>query len=141
MVGYNALGLGGSCNCLLIFPATPGGERKALALQILRTASGDGLETAVIGPGAVVLAVDAGAPVVSYPWLSPHGSSGQKAIRKFNIGEDRKKKQAGSDGDEEKAGGGASEPSPGGRFPRFPLAEVGRRRPFFRRHVVVLLCG
>ena len=36
---------------------------------------------------------------------------------------------------------GASEPSPGGRFPRSPLAEVGHRRPFFRRHVVVLLCG
>ena len=36
--------------------------------------------------------------------------------------------------------GGAGEPSPGGRFPRFPLAEVGHRRPFFRRHVVVLLC-
>ena len=34
-----------------------------------------------------------------------------------------------------------SEPSPGGRFPCFPLAEVGHRRPFFRRHVVVLLCG
>ena len=51
----------------------------------------------------------------------------------------RKKKIAGSD--EEKAGGGASEPSPGGRFPRSPLAEVGYRRPFFCRHVVVRLCG
>ena len=67
-----------------------------------------------------------------------HGSSGQKAIRKFNIVGVRKKKKAGSD--EEKAGG-ASESSPGGRFPRSPLAEVGHRRPFFRRHVVVLLCG
>ena len=37
--------------------------------------------------------------------------------------------------------GGASEPSPGGRFPRSSLAEGGDRRPFFRRHVVVLLCG
>ena len=36
---------------------------------------------------------------------------------------------------------GPSEPSPGGRFPRCLLAEVGHRRPFFRRHVVVLLCG
>ena len=36
---------------------------------------------------------------------------------------------------------GPSEPSPGGRFPRSPLAEVGHRRPFFRRLVVVLLCG
>ena len=36
---------------------------------------------------------------------------------------------------------GPSEPSPGGRFSRSPLAEVGHRRPFFRRHVVVLLCG
>ena len=36
---------------------------------------------------------------------------------------------------------GPSEPSPGGRFPRSPLAEVGHRRPFFRRHVVLLLCG
>ena len=35
---------------------------------------------------------------------------------------------------------GSSEPSPGGRFPRAPPAEVGHRRPFFRRHVVVLLC-
>ena len=34
-----------------------------------------------------------------------------------------------------------SEPSPGWRFPRSPLAEVGHRRPFFRRHVVVPLCG
>ena len=33
------------------------------------------------------------------------------------------------------------EPSPGGRFPRSPLAEVGHRRPFFCRHVVVLLCA
>ena len=31
--------------------------------------------------------------------------------------------------------------SPGVRFPRFPLAEVVHRRPFFRRHVVVLLRG
>ena len=37
--------------------------------------------------------------------------------------------------------GGASEPPLGGQFPRSPLAEVGHRRPFFRRHVVVLLCG
>ena len=40
------------------------------------------LDAAVIGPSVVVLAVDAGPPVVSYPWLSPspHDSSGQKAI-------------------------------------------------------------
>ena len=37
--------------------------------------------------------------------------------------------------------GGASEPSPGGRFPRSSVAEVGHRRPFFRRHFVVLRCG
>ena len=37
---------------------------------------------------------------------------------------------------------GPSEPSPGGLFPRSPLPEVGHRRAFFRRHVVVvLLCG
>ena len=36
---------------------------------------------------------------------------------------------------------GASERSPGRRFPRSLLAEVGHRRPFFRQHVVVLLCG
>ena len=34
-----------------------------------------------------------------------------------------------------------SEVSPGVRFSRSPFAEVGHRRPFFRRHVVVLLCG
>ena len=67
-----------------------------------------------------------------------HGSSGQKAIRKFSIVGVRKKKIAGSNDEKQ---GGASEPSPGGRFPRSPLAEVGHRRPFFRRHVVVLLCG
>ena len=39
------------------------------------------------------------------------------------------------------AGGQSSRPREGGRFPRSPLAEVGHRRPFFRRHVVVLLCG
>ena len=72
--------------------------------------------------------------------LSPrvHGSSGQKAIRKFNIVGVREKK---SGQRRRKSGGGASEPSPGGRFPRSPLAEVGHRRPFFRPHVVVLLCG
>ena len=29
------------------------------------------LDAAVVGPGVVVLAVDAGAPVVSCPWLCP----------------------------------------------------------------------
>ena len=40
----------------------------SLALPILSTASGDGC-TLLIGPGFVVLAVDAGALVVSSPWL------------------------------------------------------------------------
>ena len=61
-----------------------------------------------------------------------------KKHRKYNIvGVRKKKKRAAT----KKKREGASEPSPGGRFPRFPLAEVGHRRPFFRRHVVVLLCG
>ena len=76
----------------------------------------------------------------SCPWLSmAQVARGQKAIRKFNIGGVRKKKI--SRQRRRKSGGGASEPSPGGRFPRSPLAEVGHRRSFFRRHVIVLLCG
>ena len=67
-----------------------------------------------------------------------HGSSGQKAIRKFNIVGVRKKK---SGQRRRKSGGGQASRPEGGRFPRFPLAEVGHRRPSFRRHVVVLLCG
>ena len=43
--------------------------------------------------------------------------------------------------DEEKGRGGKRVVLPGWRFPRSLLAEVGHRRPFFRRHVVVLLCG
>ena len=50
---------------------------------------------------------------------------------------EKKKKQAAT----KKKRGGAGKSSPGGRFPRSPFAEVGHRRPFFRRHVVVLLCG
>ena len=85
----------------------------------------------MFGPGVVVLAVDDLSSRV-------HGSSGQKAIRKFNIvGVRKKKKRAAT----KKTRGGASEPSPGGQFPRSSLAEVRHRRPFFRQNVVVLLCG
>ena len=86
-----------------------------------------------LGPGVVVLAVDAGALVVSCPWLKWPKSNSK--VYCWNSG--KKKKRAAT----KKKRGGASEPSPGGRFPRLPLAEVGHRRPFFRRHVVVLLCG
>ena len=96
------------------------------------------LDAAVISPGVVVLAVDAGALVVSRPWLCPW-IKWPKAIRTFNIVGVRKRKN--SRQRRRSSGGGASEPYPGGRFPRSPLAEVGHRRPFFRRHVVVLLCG
>ena len=135
-VGYNALGQGGISNCLL-FPATPGAKRKALALPILRTASGDGWTLLCLVLLLLCLLLTQ-ARLPSRVHGSVHGSSGQKAIRKFNIVGVRKNIYlAGSD--EEKAGGGGSEPSPGG--PRSPLAEVGHRRPFSRRHVVVLLCG
>ena len=58
-----------------------------------------------------------------------HGSSGQEAIREFNIGGSSKQKKM--RGATKKMRGGASEPYPGGRFLRSPVAEVEHRRPFF----------
>ena len=61
-VGYNARGLGG---IRLL------GQAKSA--RVADSAHGERrrLRAAVIGPGVVVLAVDAGALVVSCPWLCP----------------------------------------------------------------------
>ena len=83
----------------LLFPATPGAKRGSAGrrCRVLDCADGESaghrsrvaifghgerrrLYAAVIGPGVVVLAVDAGALVVSCPWFK-----WPKAIRKFNI--------------------------------------------------------
>ena len=118
---------------LFTLPRHAGGQAKSDRVADSAHGERQRLDAAVIGPGVVVLAIDEGALVVSCPW--PKWS---KSNSKVQYSWSSKKKLAGSDG--EKAGE-ASEPSPGGRFPRCPLAGVGHRRAFFRRHAVVLLCG
>ena len=114
---------------MFTIPRHAGGQAKSA--RVADSAHGERrrLDAAVIGPGVVVLAVDAGALVFSCPWLKWPKSNLTLEFENKNRAATKKKR------------GEASEPSSGGRFPRFPLAEVGQRRPFFRPHVVVLLCG
>ena len=120
---------------MFTIPRHAGGQAKRA--RVADSAHGERrrLDAAVFGPGAVVLAVDARALVVSCPSLCPW-LKWPKSFQ-YSWSSKKKKKRAATKKNRE----GASEPSPGGRFPRPPLAEVGHRRPFFRRHVVVLLCG
>ena len=125
---------------LQLFPIPHHAGGQAKSARVADSAHGERrrLNAAVIGPGVVVLALDAGALVVSClclcPWLNWPKSISKVyyslEFQKNNSGQPRRKRAK-----------GVSEPSPGERFPRSPLAMMGHRRPFFRRHVVVLLCG
>ena len=72
---------------------------------------------------------------------SVHGSSGQKAIRKFNVVGVRKNNNSGQR--RRKSGGGLASRPREGDFHASPSPRWGTngRFLFFRRHVVVLLCG
>ena len=122
----------------ILFPATPGAKRGSAGrrCRVLDCADGESarlrspvddsghgkrrrLYAAVVGPAVVVFAIDAGALFVS----CPHGSSGQKAIRKFSIvgtRSDKKSRQR-----RRKCGGGGKRAVSGRAIPTLPPRRSG----------------